>query len=198
MRKLTVCVSALALAISVLGASPAEAKGKGSGGPEIEQFNESFSEVDEFLSEVCGFTVLVEGNVGGTFRMWDDGRIHVTERGNVKLSNASTGKTITNWWRMNVKVQGTETFNDDGTLTVTFNDKFTGIPERWIDENGKTLIKDAGFARFVGEVVLDLGDPDDPFDDEVIFFTEEVTTHGPHPLLGDALGPEDLCAALAA
>lgn len=129
----------------------------------------------------------IDGDISGTVRFWP-GAIHVTERGTVRLSNPTNGKTLTNWWRINFRGQGTETFNDDGTLTVSFDDSFAGIPERWIDDDGTTLIMDRGLARFVGEFHIDLGDPDDPFDDEFLGFEEEITINGPHPVLEN--GPD--------
>jgi hypothetical protein len=189
----TLCFGALALGLSVAGAATTQA-----GKPDVvEQFHDVFTVEDEFLTEVCDFTVMVDGDIRGTFRAWPDGRIHVTERGTVVLSNPESGKTLTNTWAQNYKGDGSETFNEDGTLTIAFDDKITGIPERWRGPDGKTLIKDRGYARFVGEVVIDLGDPDDPFDDEVIHFQEEIITHGPHPILEGGLDPADACALLA-
>lgn len=191
MRKTTLCFSALALGMSVIGATTAHAGNGNGNGPQVEHFEDVFSVEDEFLSEVCGFTVMVDGDVRGTVRARPDGSIHVNERGTVVLSNAESGKTLTNWWRQNYKGQGTETFNDDGTLTITFDDKVTGIPERWFDNDGKTLIMDRGYARFIGEVVIDLET------DEVIHFHEEIVTHGPHPALENGLDPLVACELLS-
>lgn len=52
--------------------------------------------------------------------------------------------------------------------------------------------------RFDVELVIDLGDPEDPEDDEVIHLHVDVTTHGPHPILDqDGLDPMLACAFLA-
>ena len=114
----------------------------------------------------------------------------------VVLTNAATGRTLTNWWRLNGKFRGTETV-EDGILTITFQDRFTGIPSQWIGDDGKTLLKDRGYAEFVGEIVVDLGDPEDPFDDELLHFHEEIVTHGPHPILEADFGPETACELLS-
>ena len=193
MFKHTLIAGALAVGLTTIGVATAHAKG----GPDLEKFEDVFSAEDEFLTEVCGFTVMVDGDIRGTVRFRPDGSIHVTERGTVVLSNPDSGKTLTNTWRQNFKGQGTETFNDDGTLTVTFDDKITGMPERWQDHNGKTLIKDVGYARFVGELVIELNDPEDPEDDEVIRFEEEIVTHGQHPILENGLDPSEACGLLA-
>ena len=187
MRKTTLCFSALALGLSAVGATTAHA----GNGPGIEHFEDVFVTEDEFLTEICGFTVVVEGDINGTVRSWSDGSVHVNERGTVVLSNADSGKTLTNWWRQNYKGQGTETFNDDGTLTINFDDKITGIPERWLDDAGKTLIMDRGYAQFNVEIVIDLET------DELIHFHEEIVTHGPHPILENGLDPFQACELLS-
>lgn len=194
MRTTILCFGALALGMSVIGATSAQAAP-----PEFtDKFDDQFAGPEEFLSDVCGFPIMVDGRVRGTFRILADGSIHVNERGNVVFSNPGNGRTLTNTWRVNVKSQGVETFNDDGTLTIEFEDTVTGMPDRWLDENGKTLVKDNGYARFVGEAVIDLGDPDDPFDDELIHLHEDITTHGPHPILeGGGLDPSLACGFLA-
>ena len=195
MRTTTLCFGALALGMSVIGATSAQAAR-----PEVvEKFEDRFTVEDEFLTNVCGFTVMADGVIKGTFRSLGDGRIHLNERGKVVLSNPDNGRTLTNTWRQNVKSRSVETFSEDGgTLTIEFDDTIIGMPDRWLDENGKTLIKDTGFARFIGEVVIDLGDLEDPSDDVVQRFSEDITTHGPHPILdGGGLDPSLACEFLA-
>jgi predicted dehydrogenase len=194
MYKRILITGALALGFGAIGTATAHAH-EGPGAV-VEQFHDEFQVVDEFLTDICGFEVLVDGDIRGTFRLAPNGGIHVTEQGTVVLSNPATGKTLTNWWRQNYRGHGSETF-DDGILTITFDDTITGIPERWLDDDGNTLIMDRGFARFVGEVVIDLADPEDPFDDEVIHFHEEIITGGPHPILERRLDPQDACDLLS-
>lgn len=118
--------------------------------------------------------------------------------GEAPCSRTPNGRSLTNSWVQNLQGQGTETFDDDGTLTIAFDDVVTGIPERWRDADGTTLVKDRGRASFVGYVVIDLGDPDDPFDDEVIDFHEDVSTSGPHPILDQGgLDPSQACEFLS-
>lgn len=193
MHTKTLCLGALALGLSVIGAPGAQAAPP----QHIEQFHDEFTEVHGLLSALCGFTVMVDHDVRGTFRHLADDSIHVTEQGRRVLSNPDNGLTLTNAWNINVKAHGTETFNDDGTLTIVFDDRITGIPARWLDHDGKTLIKDRGSVRFVGEAHIDLHDPDDPDDDELLAFEEEVVFHGPHPIIEDGLDPSLACVFLS-
>ena len=188
MRKATLCFGALALGLSVIGASTAQAH-EGNGAV-VEQFHDEFQTVDGFLTELCGFLVLVDVDVRGTFRLAPTGGIHVTEQGTVVLSNPDTGKTQTRWWRMNLQGQSTETVDENGILTIRFDDTFTGIPERWFGPDGEELIKDRGYANFTGELVIDLATG------EVLHFHEDVTVNGPHPLLESGLDPNGACALL--
>jgi hypothetical protein len=124
--------------------------------------------------------------------------IHVTERGSFVLANPENGRTLTNEWTGAYKGRSTETLNDDGTLTIRFRDRNLGIPERWSGPDGKVLIFDRGRAVFEGEVVIDLGDPDDPSDDSLISEQVDVTTNGPHPILDEGgLDPFLACEFLA-
>lgn len=164
----------------------------------VEQFDEEFTEPDEFLTGLCGFDVTFSLDVHGTFRAWDDGRIQATEQGSFVLANPANGRTLTNEWAGLYKGEATETFNDDGTLTIDITDRILGIPERWRDSDGKILVMDRGHARFDVELVIDLGDPADLYDDEVIHVHVDIATHGPHPILdGGGLDPTLACSLLA-
>lgn len=75
------------------------------------------------------------------------------------------------------------TWNDDGTLTVNAMDRFSN---KLFDADGKLVAIDAGIAAFT--LVIDLNDPADPEDDEVI--SETITKdHGPRGLID-----RDFCA----
>lgn len=75
------------------------------------------------------------------------------------------------------------TWNDDGTLTVKAMDRFSS---KLFDSDGKLVAIDAGIAAFT--LVIDLNDPQDPDDDEVL--SETVTKD--HGLRGFA--GRDFCA----
>lgn len=197
MRTTALCVGTLALGLSVIGVSTAHADEHEEPTIIVERFDDEFSDIDFFLTEVCGFEVLVDGHFRGTVRFRADGSIHVTEQGTVVLSNPATDKTLTRFSRLNFKGTGSESVDENGILTITFDDIITGIPERWFGPDGKELIKDRGYARFVGEIVVDLGDPEDPFDDELLHFHEDITTHGPHPILESGLDPFTACELLS-
>ena len=193
MFKRTLTAVALATGLVVSGATTGEAKG-----PEEKfRIDEQFSETDGFLSELCGFEVNFALDTRGWVRLWDNGRVLVTEHGSFVLTNVENGKTLTNEWRGAYRGQSTETV-EDGILTIEFRDVNVGIPERWRDHNGKVLIFDRGRAAFEGKVIIDLVDPEDPEDDEVLHFHEEVTVNGPHPILEQGfLDPSQACEALA-
>lgn len=159
----------------------------------VEQFDAEFTQPDPFLTGLCGFDITFSLDTHGTIRRWDDGRVQVTERGSFALANPANGRTLTNDWAGLYKGQVTETLNDDGTMTVSITDRNFGIPERWRDSDGKILIMDRGYAQI--DVVVDLGDPEDPDDDEVLHL--HITTHGPHPILdGGGLDPSQACGFL--
>lgn len=175
MYKQLVLAGALVVGLTTVGVTDVHAT-QGSG-PFVEHFDDDFTETHPFLSDLCGFEVQRDVDVQGTVRLWTNGRIHVTQQGTVVLSNPATGASLVNQFAVNFRGQGTETVNeDDGTLTITFDNTYAGIPEWWRDGDGNTLVKDRGYARFVGEVVIDLATG------ELISFDEETTFHGPHPI----------------
>jgi hypothetical protein len=164
----------------------------------VEQFDEEFTQPHALLTALCGFEITFTLDTRGTLHAWDDGRVQVTERGSFVLANPANGRTLTNDWAGLYKGQATETLNDDGTLTVAIVDRYLGIPERWRDSDGKILIMDRGYAQFDVELVIDLGDPADPDDDELLHQHVAITAHGPHPILeGGGLDPSLACDFLA-
>lgn len=194
MLKRILLVGAIAVGLTTIGSVTAHADRPAI----VEQFDEEFTEPDAFLTGLCGFDITFSLDTHGTFRAWDDGRVQVTEQGSFVLANPATGRSLTNEWAGLYKGQATETFGDDGTLTVSITDQNLGIPERWRDSDGKILIMDRGFARFDVELVIDLGDPANPDDDEVLHQHVDITTHGPHPILeGGGLDPSLACGFLA-
>ena len=77
------------------------------------------------------------------------------------------------------------TWNDDGTLTVDFVDRFS---TKLFSPDGNLVGIDAG--TFAGTLVIDLHDPENPDDDEVV--SETVTRdHGIR-----AFGDPDFCAVV--
>lgn len=75
------------------------------------------------------------------------------------------------------------TLNEDGTLTVNAMDRFS---EKVFDPDGKLVAHEAGIRGFT--LVIDLNDPQDPEDDEIV--SETVTMD--HGLRG--FGERDLCS----
>lgn len=194
MLKPMLLVGAIAVGLTITGPATAYADRPAI----VEQFDEEFTEADASLTALCGFDITFSLDTHGTFRSWDDGRVQVTERGSFVLANPANGRTLTNEWAGLYKGQATETFNDDGTLTISITDRYLGLDNRWRDSDGTILITDRGSARFDVELVIDLGDPANPDDDEVLHQHVDITTHGPHPILeGGGLNPSLACGLLA-
>lgn len=192
----TLAAIALAATIALSSVGSAEAR-KDKPRDDRMRIDEQVSEIDDFLTELCGFEITFSLDTKGWVRFGENS-IHVTEQGSVVLTNTGTGKTLTNEWNGNFKGRAIETV-EDGILTVEFRDVYAGVPERWRDHDGKILIADRGRAVFEGTVVIDLGDDlEDPEDDEVLHFHEEITTNGPHPILEQGfLDPSLACELLA-
>lgn len=191
MYKQLVLTGVLVVGLSTVGVTNVHAH-QGSP-PIIEHFAEDFTAIHPFLSNLCGFEVQVDVDERGTLRIWPDGRVHVTQQGTVVLSNPATGASLVSQFAGSLRGQRTETVNHDGTLTITFDNVNTGIPEWWRDGDGNTLVKDRGYIRVVGEVVIDLASG------EVISFDQEVTVHGPHPIAEQGgLDPSLACQYLGA
>lgn len=162
------------------------------GGPDEKfKFHDTEEHTDEFLSDLCETEIIATPDVRGTVRLWDDGRIHVTEHGRVVFTNTETGKTLTREWTGLYKGAETVTVDPDGTETIRFHDENVGIPERWRDHNGKVLIFDRGRAVFDGVLVFDK-------DGNFVSFDEDITTNGPHPILDQGfLNPSLACDLLS-
>lgn len=154
-------------------------------------------EVDLFLTDICGFEVLFEVDARGHARFFADGRIQAHDRGTFTLINPANGRTLTQFWAGQFRGQGTETWNDDGTLTIEFDEVYNGVHEKWLGPDGGVLIMDRGRAHITGTVVIDFGDPEDP-DDDQFDVDESFDLRGPHPILeGGGLDPSLACGLLA-
>ena len=188
----------LALATIVAGSLVGSATANAEKAVHRDSYVDQFSGRDDFLSDVvCGFEVLFEVDARGHARFFADGSIQAHDRGTFTLINPANGKTLTQFWAGQFRGQGTETWNDDGTLTIVFDEEYNGVHEKWLDPDGGVLIMDRGRARISGTVVIDFGDPDDPFDDQ-FDVDETFDLRGPHPILeGEGLDPALACELLA-
>jgi hypothetical protein len=154
---------------------------------EVFRYHDDFEIVDPVLSEACGYEVTVSIDAYGTVRLFDDGRVMANEHGTQILS--ANGRSLTNTWAGLFKGQSSETFNEDGTLTVDFDDNNYGLHSKWVGDDGGVLIMDRGRAHFVGTAVIDLETG------ELISLEETIDTSGPHPILDQGgLEPADACA----
>ncbi len=194
MFKRTLAAGSLAIGFLLTSVAPAHAAR-----PQmVEHFDEEFTELDGFLTDLCGFDITITVDVQFTVRTWDDGRFLVTRSGSQTFTNVATGTTLTRDFRGLVKGQETLMVDDAGILTINFDAVYAGIPERIRNDEGTILIADRGRARLIGEIIVDLGDPDDPSDDELISETIDATYNGPHPILAQGfLDPALACDLLA-
>ena len=84
-------------------------------------------------------------------------------RGTDTFTNLDTGGTYTNDFTGNSKDQ-TIVDNGDGTITITV---FAAGGSRWLDQNGKLVLKDPGESRFAFDVDYN-GTPGNPDDDQEV------------------------------
>jgi hypothetical protein len=183
MFKKALVAGALGVGLATSVAAPANAAGP----VFLDHFHDQFSDVDLFLSDLCGFEIEFRLDTHGTFRVFEDGRVHLTEHGTLTFS--ANGRTLTEFWAGSVKsLAATETIDEEaGTVTVEFDDTHMGVHERWVSDEGGVLIMDRGRAHIVGVAVFNLETG------VLISFEQEFETSGPHPIL--ELGGLDPAAA---
>jgi len=136
---------------------------------------------DGFLSDACGIDVYYEGSGRSTFNLYADGSIVDHFSAQSSLYSPETGETL---YRQEVaKVNAlpvTEVFDPEAeTVTISYDETFTGVPSKWSKKGEGVLLRDAGWVRFQGTVVLDVSGPEP----EEISFDETRTVRGPHPEL---------------
>lgn len=185
----------LLLVMGLLVGTLAPAALAGQGKPIIREKNTFVEPLahDDFLSDVCGIDVYVEGSGRDTVNVYADGSVVVHFGSTFVLHSPDTGETL--YRTEAAKFQGTETevFDPEAeTLTISWDDTFTGLPVKWSKRGEGVLLRDAGWVNFQGTVVLDVSGPE-PVE---ISFEETTTVRGPHPeletdvlaLICDALG----------
>jgi len=84
-------------------------------------------------------------------------------RGTDTFTNLDTGGTYTNDFTANSKDQ-TIVDNGDGTITITV---FAAGGSRWLDQNGRLVLKDPGEFRFAFDIDYN-GTPGNPDDDQEV------------------------------
>lgn len=174
-------VSLLVMGLLVGTLAPAALAGQGK---PIEREKSTFEqplERDDFLSDVCGIEVYVEGSGRYTFNLFEDGSAVEHYGSTFIVHSPDTGETLyrTEAAKFNAAPE-TEVFDPEAeTLTVSFDETFTGLPAKWSKRGEGVLLRDAGWARFQQTVVLDVSGPEP----EVISFEQTVTVRGPHPEL---------------
>lgn len=136
---------------------------------------------EEFLSDACGIDIYYEGSGRSTFNLYADGSIVEHYSASSTLHSPETGETL---YRQEVAkvnaLEATEVFDPVAeTLTISYDETFTGVPSKWSKRGEGVLLRDAGWVRFQGTVVLDVSGPE-PVE---ISLEETRTVRGPHPEL---------------
>ena len=178
LRLLVTFVSVLGLLVVL---APAALAGQGKPIERVKSTFEEPLERDDFLSEVCGIEVYVEGSGRDAVNIYEDGSMVVHFGSTFILHSPDTGETLyrTEAAKFSAEPE-TEVFDPVAeTLTISFEDTFTGLPAKWAKRGEGVLLRDAGWVTFQGTVVLDVSG-DEP---EVISFDETITQRGPHPEL---------------
>lgn len=173
----------LLLVMGLLVATLAPAALAGQGKPIIRE-KSTFADPlarDDFLSDVCGIEVYVEGSGRDTVNVYPDGSTVVHFGSTFVLHSPDTGETL--YRKEAAKFRAapeTEVFDPEAeTLTISWDETFTGLPAKWSKRGEGVLLRDAGWVRFQGTVVLDVSGPEP----EEVSFEEIVTVRGPHPEL---------------
>jgi len=102
-----------------------------------------------------------------------------TGRGTFTWTNPVTGKSVSNFFAGVSDKDLTVVNNGDGTITL--RTAVTGVPEKLILSNGKTVTMDVGRVVFVSVINYN-GTPTDTSDDVLISQSVESIS-GPHPEL---------------
>lgn len=135
---------------------------------------------DDFLSDVCGTDIYASASGKGTVKFYENGRIVDHFNVTTKHWNPATGDVVIRQEAATFRGMGVEVFDPETmTVTITFEDTFTGLPSKWMKPGEGLLWRDAGKVTFAGTIVLDVSG-DEP---ELISFDETVDIKGPHPEL---------------
>lgn len=148
----------------------------------IEQETHEFCDVP-FLVRWDGIVTVTETIIrkgGGDLEYFS---FHISSRNT--YTNVETGVSFRDFTTFNGRDQKLS-WNDDGTLTVNFMDRFS---TKLFAPDGTLVGIDAG--TFAGTLVIDLNDPENPDDDEIL--SETITRdHGLR-----TFGDRDFCEDVA-
>ena len=142
----------LLLVMGLLVGTLAPAALAGQGKPIIREKStfEHPRERDEFLSEVCGIDIYVEGSGRETFNLYDDDSIVGHVGSTFVLHSPDTGETLYRTEAVKFSAAAeTEVFDPVAeTLTISWDDTATGLPAKWSKQGEGVLMRDAGWVRF--------------------------------------------------
>jgi hypothetical protein len=167
----------LGVVVGTLG--PAAVAGQGA--PVVqERYSFEFGpEYDEFLSDVCGIDVYVEGHGKGTFKLYENGKVVDHYNTTEVFSSPDTGERVIRKAAATYRGTSSEEFDEETMIaTITYDDSYVGLPSKWFKPGEGVLLRDAGQLRAIGTAVVDFSNPDEPV---LISLDEEVMVKGPHP-----------------
>jgi hypothetical protein len=176
-RSLIVMLLTLGVVVGTLG--PAAVAGKKA--PVLhERYGFEFEpEYDEFLSDICGIDVYVEGSGKGTLKLYEDGRIVDHYNATEVYFSPDTGERLIRQAAATYRGYSSEEFDEETMIaTITYDDFYVGLPSKWFKPGEGVLLRDAGTLRALGTAVVDFSNPDEPV---LISLDEEVMVKGPHP-----------------
>jgi len=131
--------------------------------------------VDETIPHdvVCGIDVSTHLEITGPVNVTSGGRLTDNTRVRLTFTNASG-----DWLVNDISGQFRQVVTDNGDGTITSIETHRGNHERLRSADGIEAAFDRG--QIVFRVVVDLNDPEDPTDDELIS-SEVLREAGPHP-----------------
>jgi len=133
----------------------------------VEKFAETFPE------DLCGVPVMTHVEVNANILIYEDGSFTDLTRVQVTWTDADG-----DWLRLFAAGRTRVQFEEDENGLLTITEWHSGVQERLRSAAGITAAFDRG--RIVFVTVIDLNDPGDPEDDELVSF-ETVFVAGPHP-----------------
>jgi hypothetical protein len=196
-RVSVVAIMALGLLAATMPAAHAKPVKDGIRVKHTHQFEDPF--FADFLEVECGVPNL-RVDVIEKVNLWEaEGRVFGHVGVKARVTNTDTGQWAVQSFSIQIDQNFAETLSDDGLLTITFDDTYTGLDTKWHAPGQGVIVRDAGSINFVGEVVIDTTIEDG---DPLVSIMEEIITKGPHPWVAEQGGgptPEQgaaICGAL--
>ena len=162
-------------------------------------FTDKFSEsggpfLDEFLQANCGADIYITYNFKVKYSEYADGSVRQHINYTWAMTNPSNGAEVIETAAFNIWAAPVAEFFDfdAGTLTLVFNEIVRGTPFKWRQKGVGVFLHDAGDLTIKTTLVIDLATG------ETVDFSQDVTSHGPHPqfFISDTEQTAIICNAL--